>query len=42
MIATRCFLTWLGEKKNPMQSLEAMSEAEVESLFLHPVYGRTD
>ena len=33
MIATRCFLTWLGEKKNPMQSLEAMSEAEVEALF---------
>ena len=33
MIATRCFLTWIGEKKNPMQSLEAMSEAEVEALF---------
>ena len=33
MIATRCFLTWLAEKRNPMQSLEAMSEAEVEALF---------
>ena len=33
MIATRCFLTWLGEKRVPMQSLEAMSEAEVEALF---------
>ena len=33
MIATRCFLTWLGQKKSPMQSLEAMSEAEIEALF---------
>ena len=33
MIATRRFLTWLAEKKIPMQSLEAMSEAEIESLF---------
>ena len=33
MIATRCSLTWLGEKRIPMQSLEAMSEAEVETLF---------
>ena len=33
MIATRCSLTWLGEKRIPMQSLEAMSEAEVEALF---------
>ena len=33
MIATRCSLTWLGEKKIPMQSLEAMSKAEVEALF---------
>ncbi|MCG9131624.1 sigma-70 family RNA polymerase sigma factor [Candidatus Poribacteria bacterium] len=33
MIATRRFLTWLGEKRIPMQSLEAMSSAEVEALF---------
>ena len=33
MIATRCFLTWLGEKRIPMESLEAMGEAEVEALF---------
>ncbi len=33
MIATRCFLTWLGQKRIRMQSLEAMSEAEVEALF---------
>ncbi|MDE0469935.1 MAG: sigma-70 family RNA polymerase sigma factor [Candidatus Poribacteria bacterium] len=33
MIATRCFLTWLGQKRIQMQSLEAMSEAEVEALF---------
>ena len=33
MIATRCSLTWLEEKRMPMQSLEAMSEAEVEALF---------
>ena len=33
MIATRCFLTWLGEKRIQMQSLEAMSEAEIEALF---------
>ena len=33
MIATRCFLTWLGQKRIHMQSLEAMSEAEVEALF---------
>ena len=33
MIATRCSLTWLGEKRIPMQSLEAMSEAKVEALF---------
>ncbi len=33
MIATRRFLTWFDEKRIPMQSLEAMSRAEVESLF---------
>ena len=33
MIATRRCLTWLGEKRVPMQSLEAMGEAEVEALF---------
>ena len=33
MIATRCLLTWLGEKRVPMQSLEAMSQAEIEALF---------
>lgn len=33
MIATRCFLTWVGEKKIPVQSLEAMSNAEIEALF---------
>ena len=33
MIATRCSLTWLGEKRIPMQSLEAMSKAEIEALF---------
>ena len=33
MIATRRFLTWLGEKRMPMQSLEAMNSAEVEALF---------
>ena len=33
MIATRCSLTWLGEKRLPMQSLEAMSQAEIEALF---------
>lgn len=33
MIATRRFLTWLDEKRIPMQSLEAMSKAEVEALF---------
>ena len=33
MIATRCSLTWLGEKRLPMQSLEAMSKAEIEALF---------
>ena len=33
MIATRCSLTWLGEKRTPMQSLEAMSKAEIEALF---------
>ena len=33
MIATRRFLTWHGEKRIPMQSLEAMSNAEVEALF---------
>ena len=33
MIATRRFLTWLEEKSIPMQSLEAMSRAEVEALF---------
>ena len=33
MIATRCSLTWLGEKRIPMQSLEAMSQAEIEALF---------
>ena len=33
MIATRRFLTWLGEQRIPMQSLEAMNSAEVEALF---------
>ena len=33
MIATRCSLTWLAEKRIPMQSLEAMSKAEIEALF---------
>ncbi len=33
MIATRRFLTWCDEKRIPMQSLEAMSEAEIEALF---------
>ena len=33
MIATRRFLTWIGEKRIPMQSLEAMSKAEIEALF---------
>ena len=33
MIATRRFLTWLGEKRIPMQSLEAMSQTEIEALF---------
>ena len=33
MIATRRFLTWLGQKRIPMQSLEAMSQAEIEALF---------
>ena len=33
MIATRRFLTWFEEKRIPMQSLEAMGEAEVEALF---------
>ena len=33
MIATRRFLTWLGEKKIPMQSLDAMRETEIEALF---------
>ena len=33
MIATRRFLTWIGEKRIPMQSLEAMSSTEVEALF---------
>ena len=33
MIATRRFLTWFEEKRIPMQSLEAMSEAEIEALF---------
>ena len=33
MIATRCSLTWLGEKNTPMQSLETKSTAEIESLF---------
>ena len=33
MIATRRFLTWLGEKRVPMESLEAMSQAEIEALF---------
>ncbi|RKU08605.1 hypothetical protein C6503_22700, partial [Candidatus Poribacteria bacterium] len=33
MIATRRFLTWFGEKRIPMESLEAMSKAEVEALF---------
>ncbi len=33
MIATRRSLTWLGQKSIPMQSLEAMSKAEIEALF---------
>ena len=33
MIATRRFLTWFDEKTVPMQSLDAMSKAEVEALF---------
>ncbi len=33
MIATRCFLTWVEEKKIPVQSLEAMNNAEIEALF---------
>ena len=33
MIATRCSLAWLEEKRVPMQSLEAMDAAEVEALF---------
>ena len=33
MIATRRFLTWLGEKRIPMQSLEAMRQSEMEALF---------
>ena len=33
MIATRRFLTWFDEKITPMQSLDAMSKAEVEALF---------
>ena len=33
MIATRCSLTWLGKKRLPMQSLEAMSKAKTEALF---------
>ncbi|MDE0398924.1 MAG: sigma-70 family RNA polymerase sigma factor [Candidatus Poribacteria bacterium] len=33
MIATRRFLTWFDEKTIPMQSLDAMSKAEVEALF---------
>lgn len=33
MIATRRSLTWLGKKRIPMQSLEAMREAEIEALF---------
>ena len=33
MIATRRFLTWFDEKTIPMQSLEAMGEAEIEALF---------
>ena len=33
MIATRRLLTWLGEKRIPMLSLEAMRQAEIEALF---------
>ena len=33
MIATRRFLTWLDEKRIPMESLEAMCKAEIEALF---------
>ena len=33
MIATRCSLTWLGERGISMQSLEAMSKSEIEALF---------
>ena len=33
MIATRCSLAWLAEKRVPMQSLEAMDTAEIEAVF---------
>ena len=33
MIATRCSLAWLAEKRIPMHSLEAMDTAEIEALF---------
>ena len=33
MIATRRFLTWFDEKTIPMQSLDAMSEGEIETLL---------
>ncbi len=33
MIATRRFLTWFDEKTVPMQSLDAMREAEIEALL---------
>jgi len=33
MIATRCSLAWLAEKRIPMQSLEAMDTSEIEALF---------
>ena len=33
MIATRCSLAWLGKKSIQMQSLEAISQAEIEAQF---------
>ena len=33
MIATRCSLAWLGKKRIQMQSLEAISQAEIEAQF---------
>ena len=42
MIATRRFLTWFEEKRIPMQSLEAMSKAEIEALFYAQYISGTD